>query len=386
MRARGLRVLGPPTAFSHPRCVQSSCVRTHWSLQPRVWCGLRASAPPWSRCVSACLLTLPPPPPTHTSYRVASDLATHGAPPLLPQAYGTVDADGSRFLLGDFAGRLHLLVLQRGELVRGVGGGPLRAVRAARMTVGSSSELRWVHAGRRCILCSICPCIEVHIGGASAPRRSKHRRRGRPAAGDTGQDAPAILSGVPGQRRRVCGQRAGGLAAGQVRDAALACVKAPSSGLSQGASSQPGPGMHTACAASSMHEVHPRHLCRLHGSPPDPAQSASFVEVLDVMPSLGPIVDFCVVDLERQGQGQVRSSGGGERPSPSTRSSPSTHRVARLLCRLVLLNACVIPLLPGRHLQRRGRGRLCPHRAQWHWAAGAGGGGTARDQGAVEPS
>ena len=30
------------------------------------------------------------------------------------------------------------------------------------------------------------------------------------------------------------------------------------------------------------------------------------MQLLEVYPNLGPIVDFCVVDLDRQGQGQVR--------------------------------------------------------------------------------
>lgn len=51
-------------------------------------------------------------------------------------------------------------------------------------------------------------------------------------------------------------------------------------------------------------------LIRLHSTPPDPAQPDSFVEVLDSQPNLGPIVDFCVVDLERQGQGQVVTCSG----------------------------------------------------------------------------
>ena len=33
---------------------------------------------------------------------------------------------------------------------------------------------------------------------------------------------------------------------------------------------------------------------------------ARTLQVLDAVTNLGPIVDFCVVDLERQGQGQVR--------------------------------------------------------------------------------
>ena len=48
-------------------------------------------------------------------------------------------------------------------------------------------------------------------------------------------------------------------------------------------------------------------LVRLHPSP-DP--SGSFVEVLESYPGLGPIVDFAVVDLERQGQGQVVTCSG----------------------------------------------------------------------------
>jgi DNA damage-binding protein 1 len=37
-----------------------------------------------------------------------------------------------------------------------------------------------------------------------------------------------------------------------------------------------------------------------------PQEPANFVEVLETMTNLGPIIDFVVVDLERQGQGQVR--------------------------------------------------------------------------------
>lgn len=50
---------------------------------------------------------------------------------------------------------------------------------------------------------------------------------------------------------------------------------------------------------------------RLHAHPPDPSQPESFLEVLDTTTNLGPIVDFCVVDLDRQGQGQVVTCSGG---------------------------------------------------------------------------
>ena len=44
---------------------------------------------------------------------------------------------------------------------------------------------------------------------------------------------------------------------------------------------------------------------RLHATPVVPSEPDSYVEVLETMTNLGPIIDFVVVDLERQGQGQV---------------------------------------------------------------------------------
>ena len=37
----------------------------------------------------------------------------------------------------------------------------------------------------------------------------------------------------------------------------------------------------------------------------EPDESGSNIEVLETFTNLGPIQDFCVVDIERQGQGQV---------------------------------------------------------------------------------
>ena len=34
-------------------------------------------------------------------------------------------------------------------------------------------------------------------------------------------------------------------------------------------------------------------------------EHGSYVQVMETFTNLGPIVDMCVVDLERQGQGQV---------------------------------------------------------------------------------
>lgn len=41
-----------------------------------------------------------------------------------------------------------------------------------------------------------------------------------------------------------------------------------------------------------------------------PDAKGSYVEVIERYVNLGPIVDFCVVDLERQGQGQVVTCSG----------------------------------------------------------------------------
>ena len=37
----------------------------------------------------------------------------------------------------------------------------------------------------------------------------------------------------------------------------------------------------------------------------EPDETGSFVQIMETFTNLGPIVDMCVVDLERQGQGQV---------------------------------------------------------------------------------
>ena len=47
-------------------------------------------------------------------------------------------------------------------------------------------------------------------------------------------------------------------------------------------------------------------LVRLRAEPLEEMSEEGYVEIIDSMVNLGPIVDFCVVDLDRQGQGQVR--------------------------------------------------------------------------------
>lgn len=43
---------------------------------------------------------------------------------------------------------------------------------------------------------------------------------------------------------------------------------------------------------------------------PEPDEEGSHIEILDTFTNLGPIADFCVVDLERQGQGQIVTCSG----------------------------------------------------------------------------
>eukprot|EP00798_Chlamydomonas_sp_ICE-L_P003904 gene3904-13974_t len=45
------------------------------------------------------------------------------------------------------------------------------------------------------------------------------------------------------------------------------------------------------------------HLIRIHEKAVNPVEPSNYIEVLETYSNLGPIVDFCVVDLERQGQG-----------------------------------------------------------------------------------
>uniref|UniRef100_A0A061SBD9 DNA damage-binding protein 1 n=1 Tax=Tetraselmis sp. GSL018 TaxID=582737 RepID=A0A061SBD9_9CHLO len=51
-------------------------------------------------------------------------------------------------------------------------------------------------------------------------------------------------------------------------------------------------------------------LIQLHKEPVDANDPGNYIEVLDSFANLGPIMDFCVVDLDRQGQGQVVTCSG----------------------------------------------------------------------------
>uniref|UniRef100_A0A1D1ZT42 DNA damage-binding protein 1 n=1 Tax=Auxenochlorella protothecoides TaxID=3075 RepID=A0A1D1ZT42_AUXPR len=128
-------------------------------------------------------------------------------PSTIVKAYGAVDREGTRFLLGDFRGELLLLVLERN---------------------GPSKSVTGLHIER--------------LGRTSQPSTISYL------------DAGVVYIG-------------------------------------------------SACGDSQ--------LIRLHAHPPDPSQPDSFLEVLDTTTNLGPIVDFCVVDLDRQGQGQVVTCSGG---------------------------------------------------------------------------
>ena len=53
------------------------------------------------------------------------------------------------------------------------------------------------------------------------------------------------------------------------------------------------------------------NLIKLHAQKIE--QTDSYVELIDSMPNIGPIVDFSVIDLDRQGQGQIVTCSGGGR-------------------------------------------------------------------------
>ena len=67
--------------------------------------------------------------------------------------------------------------------------------------------------------------------------------------------------------------------------------------------------------------------------PGPPGAPPTFLEVLETFTNLGPIVDFAVVDLERQGQGQVLLF----------RSSIETHCHAPLACCINCRGAAAVP-------------------------------------------
>ena len=69
----------------------------------------------------------------------------------------------------------------------------------------------------------------------------------------------------------------------------------------------------TVCVQGSLYGD--SQLIRLHPDAVEPAQPNNFVEVLDTWTNLGPIIDLAVVDLERQGQGQVVTCSGKDHNS-----------------------------------------------------------------------
>lgn len=94
-------------------------------------------------------------------------------------------------------------------------------------------------------------------------------------------------------------------------------------------------------------------LIKLHKQPVNEEQGGSSVEVLDSFTNLGPILDFCVVDLERQGQGQV-----GAQPTPL--ASAGLIAACWTICVHLASIAirCLLPLASG--------AILCPAVVLWY--------------------
>ena len=104
---------------------------------------------------------------------------------------------------------------------------------------------------------------------------------------------------------------------------------------------------------------------RLHATPVSTAEPDNYVEVLETMTNLGPIIDFVVVDLERQGQGQVTDGAGICGGQKCCRIAIQASRPS-----------CAPAAPTGGDVLWRDGGRLAAHRAERHWHDRAGGGVT----------
>lgn len=214
------------------------------------------------------------------------------------QAHGKVDEDGSRYLLGDYVGNLYLLVLQHdGEHVAGLKLEPLgRTSAPSTLTyldngvvfVGSSggdSQLVRLKPSPPFLwfqnTCGFKIFVTMWHGGCQG-----HGSRACAIACSRGKLVCQSL------HRRDC-SRAGRVESRRSWYDENYITMQFSSLVSPGECKTDGVGGYSA-------------QVRLHPTPVVPQEPANFVEVLETMTNLGPIIDFVVVDLERQGQGQVR--------------------------------------------------------------------------------
>ena len=92
-------------------------------------------------------------------------------------------------------------------------------------------------------------------------------------------------------------------------------------------------------------------VIRLQPEAVDPAQPSNFVEVMDVWTNLGPIIDLAVVDLERQGQGQVVTCSG--------KGPDSSLRIVRN--GIGMIEQAAVELAGPSCLHHAAQHRLCPH-------------------------
>ncbi|KAF6263102.1 mono-functional DNA-alkylating methyl methanesulfonate N-term-domain-containing protein, partial [Scenedesmus sp. NREL 46B-D3] len=184
------------------------------------------------------------------------------------QSWAAVDSDGSRYLLSDFAGGLHLLVLAHADN------------RVAGLKVQTLGERR-----------------PVGLQGAPACRTTSthcmaYLDSGYVFLGSKGGDSQLIKLHAeplpaPSATTNPTASPAGDEDAAAVAAGATAAGSG-SAGVPAGAAAAAGGGGGAAAADEG-----PNH-----------------VEVVESWPSLAPIVDFVVMDLERQGQGQMVACSG----------------------------------------------------------------------------
>jgi hypothetical protein len=195
----------------------------------------------------------------------------HTAPPLTfpppnsaGQAYCQIDEDGSRYLLGDYLGGLHLLVLACVDgAVVGLKLQPLG-------TTSAASALAYLDSG-------------VAFVGSRSGDHQLIRLHSEPVGGAAPAGEAAAAGGAGGGGSTAAGAATPAAASGAALASVSAAAAAPGAGDDGAALLAPGGGEEGAGAA------------------PPPC----YVEVLDSFTSLAPILDFAVQDMDRAGQGQL---------------------------------------------------------------------------------
>ena len=192
------------------------------------------------------------------------------SPQTIVRAVCPVDDDGSRYLLGDYLGGLHLLVLA--------------------VVDGSVVGLKLQHLGTTTAASALA---YLDSGAVFVGSRSGDHQLVRLHSEPVGSGAGAGAAG------------AGGAAAAAAAAAAPAGTAAAPGGDAGAAAAAAGGGGGEDGAAGGSGEDGGGGPSGAAGAGPSSSAPPSYVEVLDSFTSLAPVLDFAVQDLDRAGQGQL---------------------------------------------------------------------------------